>query len=209
MIIRSVRGLAATLQPPLPRLRPPDSSCYGYDCYQYYHYVSSLLLLLLCIHKYIYIYIYRERERDNNTINITHKQRNHIHDTCVVLLVLVLVLLRVPLLAMFSNSNSYSYSNCNSNSSNNVDDNRHAKHNIKYYIRVTEPLLQPSSRRSTTQYDNTTNIKQTTESTVSSHDVNLHKFKSRISNPRANAYVHFNTPFEHSNLPGARPICPD
>ena len=41
------------------------------------------------------------------------------------------------------------------------------------------------------------------------HDLNSHNFKSRVSNPRTTGYLHFNTPFESSNLPGSGPICPD
>ena len=43
----------------------------------------------------------------------------------------------------------------------------------------------------------------------SSHHFNLHNFKLMVSNPRTIAYVHFNMPFEHSNLPGAGPISLD
>ena len=45
--------------------------------------------------------------------------------------------------------------------------------------------------------------------TVSSHEFNLQHFKLRVSNPRTIAYVHFNTPFESSNLPDPWHIFPD
>ena len=45
--------------------------------------------------------------------------------------------------------------------------------------------------------------------TVSSHNFNSHNFKSRVSNPRTVAYLHFEMPFGNSNLPGARSIFPD
>ena len=44
---------------------------------------------------------------------------------------------------------------------------------------------------------------------VSSHNFNWQHFKLRVSDPRTSAYVHFNMPFESSNLPGAGPSCPD
>ena len=43
---------------------------------------------------------------------------------------------------------------------------------------------------------------------VGSHTFSSQNFKSRVSNPRAIAYFHFNRPFESSNLPGAGPIFP-
>ena len=45
--------------------------------------------------------------------------------------------------------------------------------------------------------------------TASSHSYNLQHFKSRVSNPGAIAYVHFNMPLKSSHLPGAGPIFPD
>ena len=42
-----------------------------------------------------------------------------------------------------------------------------------------------------------------------SHNLNSQSFKLRASNPRTIAYVHFNTPFESSDLPGAGTIFPD
>ena len=41
---------------------------------------------------------------------------------------------------------------------------------------------------------------------VSSHNVNSHNFNLRVSNPRTIAYVHFNMPFDSSNLPWTGPI---
>ena len=47
----------------------------------------------------------------------------------------------------------------------------------------------------------TTVFLQRNSYTVSSHTFHLHHFKSRVSNPRAIAYVPFNMPFERPNLP--------
>ena len=44
--------------------------------------------------------------------------------------------------------------------------------------------------------------------TVSSRSFNSQNFKSRVSNPRIIAYLHFNVPSESSSLPGAGPILP-
>ena len=42
--------------------------------------------------------------------------------------------------------------------------------------------------------------------TVNSHNCDAQQFKLRVSNLRTVTYVHFNLPFESSNLPGAGPI---
>ena len=45
--------------------------------------------------------------------------------------------------------------------------------------------------------------------TVSSHNLDSHNFRLRVSNPRPIACLHLNMPFESSNLQGAGPIFPD
>ena len=54
-----------------------------------------------------------------------------------------------------------------------------------------------------------TNLGQRILATVSSHNCNSQHFNLRISNPKATAYVHFNMPFESSNLPASGPIFTD
>ena len=46
-------------------------------------------------------------------------------------------------------------------------------------------------------------------SLVSSHNLNSHNFKSRVSNPRTISYAHSKVSFESPNLPGSGPILPD
>ena len=77
----------------------------------------------------------------------------------------------------------------------------------------------PSSSTITTTNDNDNNthddidhlhfLTRTPEAMVSYHDFNSHKYNLRVSNPRANAYVHFHLPSESSNLRGAGPVFPD
>ena len=59
-----------------------------------------------------------------------------------------------------------------------------------------EPILTCSMKRARVDLPNS--------AMVSSHKINLHNFKLRVSNPRTIAHLNLKSPFKGSNLPGSR-----